>query len=58
MHIYRHKANGGDMSLPVTYLLKMLQNLFMSTLHFSRYFTIKELPYIAVLDENNYFTAF
>lgn len=22
MHIYRHKANGGDMSLPVTYLLK------------------------------------
>ena len=33
MHIYRHKANGGDMSLPVTYL-------FMSTLHFSRYFLL------------------
>lgn len=22
MHIYRHKSRGGDMSLPVTYLLK------------------------------------
>ena len=22
MHIYRHKANGGDMSLPVTHLIK------------------------------------
>ena len=42
MHIYRHKANGGDMTLPVTHLLKV-------------FFTIKELPYIAVLDSENHF---
>ena len=34
MHIYRHKSNGGDMTLPVTHLLKTRQNLFMSILHF------------------------
>lgn len=27
MHIYRHKSRGGDMSLPVTYLLKMQPSL-------------------------------
>lgn len=33
MHIYRHKANGGDMTLPVTHLLKkMRQNLFIQVL--------------------------
>ena len=61
MHIYRHKANGGDMSLPVTYLLKKnaTKFIYVNTSFFQRYFfTIKELPYIAVLDENNYFTAF
>jgi CBS domain-containing protein len=56
MHIYRHKANGGDMSLPVTYLLKNATKfIFVNTSFFKVFFTIKELPYIAVLDENNYF---
>ena len=27
MHIYRHKSQGGDMSLPVTYYLKTLLRL-------------------------------
>ncbi|MBL1228985.1 CBS domain-containing protein [Enterococcus sp. BWB1-3] len=56
MHIYRHKANGGDMSLPVTYLLKNATKfIFINTSFFKVFFTIKELPYIAVLDENNHF---
>lgn len=56
MHIYRHKANGGDMSLPVTHLLKNATKfIYVNSSFFNVFFTIKELPYIAVLDENNYF---
>ncbi|AIM25386.1 cyclic di-AMP binding protein CbpA [Melissococcus plutonius] len=56
MHIYRHKANGGSMDLPVTYLLKNATKfIFTNTSFFKVFFTIKELPYIAVLDENNHF---
>ena len=56
MHIYRHKANGGDMSLPVTYLLKNATKfIHVNDSFFHVFFTIKELPYIAVLDNNDYF---
>lgn len=56
MHIYRHKASGGDLKLPVTYLLKNATKfIYVSTSFFKVFFTIKELPYIAVLDENNHF---
>ncbi|MDH6363530.1 CBS domain-containing protein [Enterococcus sp. PF1-24] len=56
MHIYRHKANGGDMNLPVTRLLKNATKfVYVNTSFFKIFFTIKELPYIAVLDENNHF---
>ena len=50
MHIYRHKANGGDMSLPVTYLLKNATKfIYVTTSFFKVFFTIKELPYICLL---------
>ncbi|MDR0921835.1 MAG: cyclic di-AMP binding protein CbpA [Lactobacillales bacterium] len=56
MHIYRHKANGGDMSLPVTYLIKNVTKfIYVNSSFFKVFFTIKELPYIAVLDENDDF---
>lgn len=56
MHIYRHKANGGDMQLPVTHLLKNATKfIYLNTSFFKIFFTIKELPYIAVLDEHNHF---
>lgn len=56
MHIYRHKANGGDMNLPVTHLLKNATKfIYLDTSFFKVFFTIKELPYIAVLDEDNHF---
>lgn len=56
MHIYRHKANGGDLSLPVTHLLKNATKFIsLDTSFFKVFFSIKELPYITVLDENNHF---
>lgn len=56
MHIYRHKSNGGDMSLPVTHLLKNATKfIYLDSSFFKVFFTIKELPYIAVLDKNHQF---
>ncbi|WP_208559612.1 cyclic di-AMP binding protein CbpA [Marinilactibacillus kalidii] len=56
MHIYRHKANGGDMSLPVTHLLKnATKYVHLNSSFFKIFFMIKDLPYITVLDENNHF---
>ena len=56
MHIYRHQANNGDMSLPVTTLLKNATKFIsVNSSFFKVFFTIKELPYISVLDEENHF---
>lgn len=56
MHIYRHKSQGGDMNLPVTYLLKnATKTIKVDSPFFKVFFNIKDLPYIAVLDEDNTF---
>ena len=56
MHIYRHKANGGDMNLPVTHLLKNATKFIsINASFFKVFFSIKELPYISVLDDDNRF---
>lgn len=56
MHLYRHKSRGGDMSLPVTTLLKNATKFISKDAAFYNvFFTIRDLPYIAVLDENNRF---
>ncbi|WP_018659716.1 cyclic di-AMP binding protein CbpA [Allofustis seminis] len=56
MHIYRHKANGGDMSLPVTHLLKNATKfIHTNSSFFEIFFMIKDLPYISVLDEEGHF---
>ncbi|WP_010580387.1 cyclic di-AMP binding protein CbpA [Liquorilactobacillus vini] len=56
MHIYRHKSRGGDMQLPVTYLLKNATKFItLDSAFFNIFFTIKDLPYITVLDEHNFF---
>ena len=45
MHIYRHKANGGEMNLPVTHLLKNATKFISIDSSFFKVFvTIKELP--------------
>ena len=56
MHIYRHKSRGGDMNLPVTTLMKnATKTISVDSPFFNVFFNIKDLPYIAVLDENNLF---
>ncbi|MFD1465863.1 cyclic di-AMP binding protein CbpA [Lapidilactobacillus mulanensis] len=56
MHIYRHIAQGGNMKLPVTYLLKnATKTIDIDSPFFKVFFNIKDLPYIAVLDENHNF---
>lgn len=56
MHIYRHKSEGKDMSLPVTHLLKNATKFVHTYSSFySIFFMIKDLPYITVLDENDHF---
>ena len=58
MHIYRHKSRGGDMSLPVTTLMKnATKTISVDSPFFKVFFNIKDLPYIAVLDENNVLTV-
>ncbi|QEA52132.1 cyclic di-AMP binding protein CbpA [Loigolactobacillus coryniformis] len=56
MHIYRHKSRGGAMDLPVTHLLKNATKYIpVDAPFFKVFFTIKDLPYVAVLDQQNYF---
>lgn len=56
MHIYKHKSEGGDMTLPVTHLLKnATKSISINASFFKVFFSIKELPYIAILDENKHF---
>ena len=56
MHIYRHKSQGGEMDLPVTYLLKnATKTIKVNSPFFIVFFNIKDLPYISVLDEENKF---
>ena len=56
MHIYRHIAQGGNMKLPVTYLLKnATKTIDIDSPFFKVFFNIKDLPYIAVLDESHNF---
>lgn len=56
MHLYRHIAQGGDMTLPVTYLLKnATKTINIQSPFFKVFFDIRDLPYITVLDENNDF---
>ncbi|MBC2161393.1 CBS domain-containing protein [Listeria booriae] len=56
MHIYRHAANGGSLGEPVTCLIKN-QTKFISinSSFFEVFFTIKELPYIAVINDQGDF---
>src|SRR5690625_5060 len=56
MHIYKHKSEGKDMSLPVTTLLKnATKYVHTYSSFYSIFFMIKDLPYITVLDEDNHF---
>lgn len=56
MHLYRHKSRGGDMNLPVTALLKNATKFIsIDDDFFTVFFTLRDLPYIAVLDHQKHF---
>lgn len=56
MHLYRHKSRGGAMDLPVTALLKNATKFIsIDAAFYTVFFTIRDLPYIAVLDRQNHF---
>ncbi|MDR2465033.1 MAG: cyclic di-AMP binding protein CbpA [Streptococcaceae bacterium] len=56
MHIYKHKSEGGDMSLSVTHLVKnQTKYVHLVDSFFHVFFSIKELPFIAVLDPDDNF---
>lgn len=54
--IYKHLSNDQDMNLPVTYLATNFTKFIeLNDSIFKIFFTIKKLPYIAVLDEQKNF---
>jgi len=56
MHIYKHKSEGRDMSLPVTHLIRnATKYVHVNSSFFNIFFMIKDLPYITILDKNNHF---
>jgi CBS domain-containing protein len=56
MHIYRHMAEQGDMSLPVTTLMRnSTKYINLKSDFYQIFFAISDLPYIAVLDHANHF---
>lgn len=56
MHLYRHKSRNGDMSLPVTALLKNATKFVsINAAFFSVFFAMRDLPYITVLNNDNQF---
>ncbi|AIS61744.1 cyclic di-AMP binding protein CbpA [Listeria ivanovii] len=56
MHIYKHAANGGSLSDPVMSLIKNAsKHICVNASFFEVFFTIKELPYITVLNEQGHF---
>jgi CBS domain-containing protein len=56
MHIYRHIAADGDLHLPVTALMRnMTKFIGINATFFELFFTLRDLPFISVLDENNHF---
>ncbi|HJE30994.1 MAG TPA: cyclic di-AMP binding protein CbpA, partial [Weissella confusa] len=56
MHIYRHQVDGGDMNLPVTtYIRNMTKFVGVEATFFEMFFTLRDLPFISVLDKDNHF---
>ena len=59
MHIYRHKSQGGDMNLPVTYLLKNATKTIKVNSHFSKFSsTLKTCHTLLFLMKKIIFMAF
>ena len=58
MHIYRHQVDGGRMDLPVTtYMRNMTKFVGIEATFFEMFFTLRDLPFISVLDKENHFVG-
>lgn len=58
MHLYKHKANNGDMQQPVTSVMRNTTKFINSdATFFDLTFAIRDLPFISVLDAENHFTG-
>lgn len=58
MHIYRHQVDGGRMDLPVTtYVRNMTKFVGFEATFFEMFFTLRDLPFISVLDKENHFVG-
>lgn len=57
-HVYEHIAKNGNMNLPVTAIMRNSTKFIYTTSQFYEvFFAIRDLPFIAVLDENHHFTG-
>ncbi|MBZ5969043.1 cyclic di-AMP binding protein CbpA [Leuconostoc gasicomitatum] len=57
-HVYEHIAKNGDMNLPVTTIMRNSTKFIYTTSQFYEvFFAIRDLPFIAVLDDNHHFTG-
>lgn len=55
-HLFEHQANNGDLSLPVTTLMRnSTKFIFKDSQFYELFFVLRDLPFIAVLDENHHF---
>ena len=57
-HVYEHIAKNGDMNLPVTAIMRNSTKFIYTTSQFYEvFFAIRDLPFIAVLDEQHHFAG-
>jgi CBS domain containing-hemolysin-like protein len=55
-HLFEHQANQGDLSLPVTTLMRnSTKFIFLDSQFYELFFAMRDLPFIAVLDDNHHF---
>lgn len=56
LHIYQHLIQGGELNAPVTsYMRNMTKFVRVESTFYEAFFTLKDLPFISVLDNDNHF---
>ena len=56
LHIYHHIIEGGDLDVPVTsYMRNMTKFVRVEATFYEAFFTLKDLPFVSVLDKDNHF---
>ena len=56
LHIYHYIIEGGDLDVPVTsYMRNMTKFVRVEATFYEAFFTLKDLPFVSVLDKDNHF---